>query len=78
MSYMGGLFFKTLFNTNTWQWKGIVKIIEKYVQHKQQLYLLNIYNYNRGRHGHDRMVVVFKTTYAVSAYHHSCFEFESC
>jgi len=24
----------------------------------------------RGRHGHDRMVVGFTTTYAISAYHH--------
>ena len=23
-----------------------------------------------GRHGHDRMVVEFATTYAISAYHH--------
>jgi hypothetical protein len=25
---------------------------------------------NKGRRGHDRMVVGFTTTYAVSAYHH--------
>jgi hypothetical protein len=31
----------------------------------------------RGCHGHDRMVVGFKTTYAISAYHHWCCEFES-
>jgi len=30
----------------------------------------------RGRRGRDRMVVGFKTTYAISAYHHCC-EFES-
>ena len=24
----------------------------------------------RGRHGHNLMVVGFKTTYAISAYHH--------
>jgi len=29
------------------------------------------------RHGHDRMVVGFTTTYAISAYHHWCCEFES-
>jgi hypothetical protein len=31
----------------------------------------------RGRHGRDRMVVGFTTTYAISAYHHWCCEFES-
>jgi len=31
-----------------------------------------VFNFNieRGRHGHDRMVVGFTTTYAISAYHH--------
>ena len=28
-----------------------------------------------GRRGHDRMVVVFTTTYAISAYHHQLCEF---
>ena len=28
-----------------------------------------------GRRGHDRMVVVFTTTYAISAYHHKLCEF---
>ena len=31
----------------------------------------------RGRRCHDRMVVVFTTTNAISAYHHWCCEFES-
>jgi hypothetical protein len=31
----------------------------------------------RGRRGRDRMVVGFTTTYAISAYHHRCCEFES-
>ena len=31
----------------------------------------------RGRRGRDRMVVGFTTTYAISAYHHWCCEFES-
>jgi len=31
----------------------------------------------RGRRGCDRMVVGFTTTYAISAYHHGCCEFES-
>jgi hypothetical protein len=30
-----------------------------------------------GRRGRDRMVVGFITTYAISAYHHSCCDFES-
>ena len=29
-----------------------------------------------GRHGRDRMVVGFTTTYAISVYHHWCWEFE--
>jgi len=29
-----------------------------------------------GRHGRDHMVVAFTTTCAISAYHHSCCEFE--
>jgi len=31
----------------------------------------------RSRRGRDRMVVGFTTTYAISAYHHWCCEFES-
>jgi hypothetical protein len=34
-------------------------------------------NLKSGRRGHDRMVVGFTTTYAISAYHHQRFEFES-
>jgi hypothetical protein len=33
-------------------------------------------NNGRGRHGRDRMVVGFTTTYAISAYHHLRCEFE--
>ena len=32
---------------------------------------------NADRHGGDHMVVEFITTYAMSAYHHLCCEFES-
>jgi hypothetical protein len=32
----------------------------------------------RGHRGHDRMVVGFTTTCAISAYHHWRCEFESC
>jgi len=32
---------------------------------------------NWGRRDRDRMVVGFTTTYAISAYHHWCCEFES-
>jgi hypothetical protein len=31
----------------------------------------------RSHRGHDRMVVEFTTTYAISAYHHWCCEFKS-
>jgi hypothetical protein len=30
-----------------------------------------------GRHGCDRMVVRFRTTYTISAYHHYCWQLES-
>jgi hypothetical protein len=36
------------------------------------------YNHNRGRRGHDRMVVGFTTIYSIGAYHHTRCEFESC
>jgi len=46
-----------------------------------RLWLFNATFYNnliiRGRRGRDRMVVGFTTTYAISAYHHWCCEFES-
>ena len=31
----------------------------------------------RGHHGHDRMIIGFTITYAISAYHQSCCEFKS-
>jgi len=34
------------------------------------------FNISMGRRGHDRMVVGFTTTYAISAYHHWGREFE--
>jgi hypothetical protein len=47
--------------------------------HAHRLYILYIefFALNRGRRGRDRMVVGFITTYAISAYHHLCCEFES-
>jgi hypothetical protein len=39
--------------------------------------LVLLYIYARDRRGRIRMVVGFTTTYAISAYHHWCFEFES-
>jgi len=42
------------------------------------LILLNCNKLMSGGHlGHDCMVVGFKTTYEISAYHHWCCEFES-
>jgi hypothetical protein len=41
----------------------------------ETLYLRNNLHLNRG--GHDHMVVGFTTTFAISAYHHWCCEFES-
>jgi hypothetical protein len=41
-------------------------------------YILHFSQITGGRRGHDRMVVGFTTTYAISAYHHCvCCEFES-
>ena len=45
---------------------------------KDLLELLQVYIYCRGRHGCDRMVVGFTTTYAINAHHHWCeFEYRS-
>jgi hypothetical protein len=41
----------------------------------ETLYLRN--NLQLNRDGHDHMVVGFTTTFAISAYHHWCCEFES-
>jgi len=41
------------------------------------LIILDLETDTRGRRGRDRMVVGFTTTYAISAYHHWCCEFES-
>jgi hypothetical protein len=40
------------------------------------VWLLSSYSY-RGRRGRDRMIVGFTTSYAISAYHHKSWEFES-
>ena len=37
-----------------------------------------LYDSDRDRHGRDRIVVGFTTTYAISAYHHERCEIESC
>jgi hypothetical protein len=34
------------------------------------LFLFSVFHFIWGRHGHDRMVVGFTTTCAISAYHH--------
>jgi len=39
--------------------------------------LIASYKFFGGRRGRDRMVVGSTTTYAISAYHHWCCEFES-
>ena len=38
---------------------------------------MTAYLLTRDSHGRDRMVVGFITTYAISAYHHLCCDFES-
>jgi hypothetical protein len=39
--------------------------------------LIRIQNISEGRHDRDRMVVGITTTYAISAFHHLCCEFQS-
>ena len=39
-------------------------------RHSINIDILDICHTLRGCHGHDRMVVGFTTTYAISAYHH--------
>jgi hypothetical protein len=51
---VGGLGLIILFNLNRSIWS--TQLITQYLE--------------RGRHGCDRMVVGFTTTYAISAYHH--------
>jgi hypothetical protein len=45
--------------------------------HKILVYIFRELIYFRGRCGRDRIVVGFITTYAISAYYHWCYEFES-
>ena len=48
------------------------------IQFSINTFTLHILYYTmRGFGGHDRMVIGFTTTYAISAYHHWCCEFES-
>jgi hypothetical protein len=49
----------------------------KMIYIKLPLMIIHNFNWNRGRLDRDRMVVGFATTYAISAYHHWCCEFES-
>ena len=60
---------------------GLTKTSGKYVLKKkifsQKQHIYSITQDLRGRRGHDRMVVGFTTTYAISTYHHRCCEFES-
>ena len=54
-----------------------------FLKYKTGQYMYNVistnvfYKTKGGCHGRDRMVVGFTTTYATSAYHHWCCEFES-
>jgi len=41
------------------------------------LYATIFFNLKRGRRGRDRLVVGFRTTYAINAYHRYCCDFES-
>jgi hypothetical protein len=48
-----------------------MKPLTKHLRVKtNQTYVLHIDRMKRGRHGRDRMVFGFTTTYTISAYHH--------
>ena len=54
-----------------------VNIYSKVLNSIYSLPHLQIFNESGDRHGRDRMIVVFTTTYAISTYHHLSCEFES-
>jgi len=57
---------------------GLMKTLHSYTMKKYvQSHLANWISLERGRRGRDHMVVGVTTTYAISAYHHRCCEFES-
>ena len=59
-------------NYNNWNISWLTFFV-CFLHKKQHECLYNL----QGRRGRDRMVVGFTTTYAISAYHHWCCEFES-
>jgi hypothetical protein len=60
--YCGGQFNSIFINTNTLRFV-LVRVLTETV-------VYCYCTYTKGHHGHDRMVVGFITTYAISAYHH--------
>ena len=68
-------------NSPVWYMCQAIRInigITQWLRHsnlKCQLHTLSLYVI-KGRRGRDRMVVGFTTTYAISAYHHWCCEFD--
>ena len=68
--------------TNFWQKFWIFKKdseVGTYLIFSVDLWIFTacLYTYWGGRHGCDRMVIGFTTTYSISAYHHWCCEFKS-
>jgi len=65
------------------QWANIIKIqLSIVVSYKVDIIITSskyttYSQHDGGRRGRDRMVVGFTTTYALSAYHHWCCDFES-
>ena len=55
----------------------INSITRCFVEQKVNLLVILFSHQIRGRRGRDGMVFRFTTTYAISAYHHICYEFES-
>ena len=56
--------------------RNIYYVFTKHLPHTN-IYYSNTKCINRGRRGRDHMVVGFTTTFAISAYYHKKFEFES-
>jgi hypothetical protein len=61
-------------NQNNYYWPLHSESIARCKHHMQEKL---VYCCTCFRHGHDRMEVGFTITYAISAYHHWCYEFKS-
>jgi len=71
-------------NQHQWCEAGSQKSLNNLATPARPLFYIYLYLFNRtshdvgGRRGHNRILVGFITTYAISAYHHQQCEFEYC